>query len=109
MRNSIAVDKVKKRNARSTIYQLDLLMEPDCQLLEQWMHSGLLLWLHLAPVCGTASRARHIRGFDNDPQPLRSEAWPEGLPIYILRILSVFLSPTVCFKLHVVSSNWRVL
>ncbi len=79
LKNSIAVDKVKKRNARSTIYQLDLLGERDCQLLEQWMQSGLLLWLHLAPVCGTASRARDIRRFDNDPQPLRSSAWPEGL------------------------------
>ena len=76
LKSSIAVDKIKKRNARSTIYQLDLLVVQDRQLLEQWMLSGLLLWLHLAPVCGTASRARR---FDNDPQPLRSEAFPEGL------------------------------
>ena len=80
MKNSIAVDKVKKQNARSTIYQLDLLSDRDRQLLEQWMHSGLLLWIHLAPVCGTASRARDIRRFHNDPKPLRSEDWPEGLP-----------------------------
>ena len=80
MKNSIAVDKVKKRNARSTIYQLDLLLERDRQLLDQWMLSGLLLWIHLAPVCGTASRARDIRRFDDDPKPLRSEACPEGLP-----------------------------
>ena len=39
-----------------------------------------LLWIHLAPVCGTASRARDIRRFHNDPKPLRSEEWPEGLP-----------------------------
>ena len=80
MKNSIAVDKVKKQNACSTIYQLDLLSDRDRQLLEQWMHSGLLLWIHLAPVCGTASRARDIRRFHNDPKPLRSEDWPEGLP-----------------------------
>ena len=80
MKNSIAVDKVKKRNARSTIYQLDLLLERDRQLLDQWMLSGLLLWVHLAPVCGTASRARDIRRFDDDPKPLRSEAHPEVLP-----------------------------
>ena len=80
LKNSIAVDKVRKRNARSTIYQLDLLEQRDRQLLEQWMLSGLLLWMHLAPVCGTASRARDIRRFENDRQPLRSEEWPEGLP-----------------------------
>ena len=72
LKNSIAVDKVRKRNARSTIYQLDLLQR-DRQLHEQWMLSGLLLWVHLAPVCGTASCARDIRRFENDPQPLRSE------------------------------------
>ena len=80
MKNSIAVDKIKKQNARSTIYQLDLLSSRDRQLLEQWMLSGLLLWIHLAPVCGTANRARDIRRFHNDPKPLRSEDWPEGLP-----------------------------
>ena len=61
LKNSIAVDKVRKRSARSTIYQLDLLQERDKRLLEQWMLSGLLLWVHLAPVCGTASRAPDIR------------------------------------------------
>ena len=80
MKNSIAVDKVKKQNARSTVYQLNLLSLRDRQLLEQWMHSDLLLWIHLAPVCGTASRARDIRGFDDDPKPLRSPQWPEDLP-----------------------------
>ena len=80
LKNSISVDKVRKRNARSTIYQLDLRQERDRQLLEQWTPSGLLLWAHLAPVCCAASRARDIRRFDNDPQPLRSEDWPEGLP-----------------------------
>ena len=80
MKNSIAVDKVKKQNARSTVYQLNLLSLRDRQLLEQWMHSDLLLWIHLAPVCGTASRARDIRRFDDDPKPLRSPQWPEGLP-----------------------------
>ncbi len=43
------------------------------------MQSPLLLWVHLAPVCGTASRARDIRHFANDPKPLRSDDMPEGL------------------------------
>ena len=40
----------------------------------------MLLWVPLAPVCGTASRARDIRRFDGDPLPLRSNDYPEGLP-----------------------------
>ena len=77
--SSLAVDKVRKRGARSTIFQLDLTCERDQCLLEQWMQSPLLLWVHLAPVCGTASRARDIRRFANDPKPLRSDEKPEGL------------------------------
>ena len=77
--SSLAVDKVKKRGARSTTFQLDLTCERDQCLLEQWMQSPLLLWVHLALVCGTASRARDIRRFANDPRPLRSNESPEGL------------------------------
>ena len=68
---SIAVDKVKKSNARSTIFQLNLLKTSDRCLLEQWIQSLNLLWLHLALVCGTASRARDIRVYPGDPPPLR--------------------------------------
>ena len=56
----IAVDKVRKQNSRSTIYQLDLMQAADRELLEEWLSSPLLLWVHFAPVCGTASRAREI-------------------------------------------------
>lgn len=78
--SSIAIDKVKKKNSRSTIFQLDLLNNKDRALLYQWMQSPMLLWVHLAPVCGTASRARDIRRFEGDPVPLRSNLYPEGLP-----------------------------
>ena len=44
-------------------------------------------WVHFAPPCGTASRARERRLFDAgglpaalDPQPLRSDEHPDGLP-----------------------------
>ena len=53
----MAVDTVRKPNARCTIYQLDLLQASDTELLEEWLSSPLLLWVHFAPVCGTASRA----------------------------------------------------
>ena len=78
----IAIDKIKKSNARCTIFQLDLLQQSDRELLEQWLLSPLLLWVHFAPVCGTASRAREIprRGVANLPRPLRSLEFPLGLP-----------------------------
>ena len=38
------------------------------------------IWIHLAPVFGTANRAREIRRFPSDPKPLHSNEWPEGLP-----------------------------
>ena len=79
MGSSIAIDKVKKKSARSSIIQLDLCNRHHRALLEEWLLSPLLLWIHIAPVCGTASRARDIRCFPGDPQPLRSNLQPEGL------------------------------
>ena len=35
----IAVDKVRKQNSRSTIYQLDLMQAADRELLEEWLSS----------------------------------------------------------------------
>ena len=78
--NSIAVDKIRKRSSRSSIFQFDLLIQRDREILEQWIDSPLLLWIHLAPVCGTTSRARDFRRFANDPRPLRSNECPEGRP-----------------------------
>ena len=47
----MAIDKIRKQNARCTIYQLDLLQADDRELLEEWLSSPLLLWAHFAPVC----------------------------------------------------------
>ena len=77
---SIAVDKVQKRGSRASIIRLDLTRDVDCHLLESWLSSDLLLWVHLAPVCGTASRAREIRIHPSDPKPLHSSDYPDGLP-----------------------------
>ena len=78
----MAVDKIRKQNARSTIYQLDLMQGQDRELLEEWLSSPLLLWAHFAPVCGTASRAREIPRpeLTAAPRPLRSVEFPLGLP-----------------------------
>ena len=80
LNSSIAIDKIKKPNARPTILQLNLLLAEDRTLLETWLESPLLAWVHLAPVCGTASRAQNLQKGPADPQPLRSLDYPEGLP-----------------------------
>ena len=77
---SIAVDKDRKKGARCSIFQLDLRKPEDRNLLEYWMESPLLPWVHFAPVCGTASRAREIQRSKTDPRPLRSDEFPHGLP-----------------------------
>ena len=78
----MAIDKIRKQNARCTIYQLDLLQADDRELLEEWLSSPVLLWAHFAPVCGTASRAREIPRpeLSMAPRPLRSMEHPLGLP-----------------------------
>ena len=77
--SSIAVDKTRKKATCSTILQLDPCNQHHRSLLEQWLHSPMCLWVHVAPVCGTAPNARDIRRFLGDPQPLRSNEEPEGL------------------------------
>ena len=78
--NSIAVDKTQKHGCFSSIIRLDLTREADSSLVDAWLDSGLLIWVHLAPVCGTASRARDIQVSANDPPPLRSNEHPNGFP-----------------------------
>ena len=38
----------------------DILDPKDGELLYHWLDANLLTWVHLAPVCGTFSRARQI-------------------------------------------------
>ena len=63
-------------NDEAVKYVLALLKQP-----------GLVFYLHAAPPCGTASRAREkklswkVKALGaKEPQPLRSEKWPHGIP-----------------------------
>lgn len=64
-------------DAASFVY---LTREVDSSLIDAWLESSMLVWIHLAPVCGTASRARDIQVLATDPKPLRSCEHPDGLP-----------------------------
>ena len=78
--DSIAVDKFKKRGAKTAVIPLDLTCADHQALVEQWLESGQVAWVHLAPPCGTASLARTIPvpGSTFVPQPLRSRDEPQG-------------------------------
>ena len=78
MTNSLALDKIRKRGSKTTIFVFDITKPESRELLMHWLDSPLLAWVHLAPVCGTCSKAREIP--NGGPPPLRSEAFPMGLP-----------------------------
>ena len=75
---SLALDKMRKKGAKATIFVFDILDPKDQELLYHWLESDLVAWVHIAPVCGTCSRARQIR--NGGPRPLRSDTYPMGLP-----------------------------
>ena len=60
---------------------LDLSTEAGQKAFWQLVEERKVLYVHFAPPCGTASRAREKRlrsGFD--PKPLRSDEAPDGIP-----------------------------
>ena len=64
------------------ILQLDLLNPHHVDLLWGLIRESMVAYVHLAPPCGTSSRARErpMKGVSKAPQPLRSEEFPLGLP-----------------------------
>ena len=79
--DSFGVDhKVGKQRVKTVC--LDLSVETNQQLVEQWCLSGHCLWVHWGIPCGTASRARFRRlsKKSHGPPPLRSDRWPDGVP-----------------------------
>ena len=88
----VAIDRSKER-AKGPITILDLTLEEDIQFLEEFIEqeSHNICLIHFAPPCGTCSAARkrklpakiaatlHKAGI-TPPQPLRSAAFPMGLP-----------------------------
>ncbi|CAE7403302.1 unnamed protein product [Symbiodinium microadriaticum] len=78
-RDSVGVDHVVPKHIVSPIVKLDLLEPDSVQMLFDMIDSPFCIYVHLAPPCGTASRAREIPG-RHMPQPARSEMHPDGLP-----------------------------
>ena len=60
---------------------LDLRLTESWQLLQRLVSQHSTIWVHIAPPCGTASRARERPLRENywGPKPLRSSDFPWGL------------------------------
>lgn len=83
-----AVDHIKNRHRQChPCIKIDLSTDEGYKYVLSLLKSGLVMYLHAAPPCGTASRAREKKISSRlkkkgvpEPRPLRSTAFPEGLP-----------------------------
>eukprot|EP00434_Breviolum_minutum_P016188 symbB.v1.2.014264.t1/scaffold1033.1/size247163/2 len=79
---ALAVDfSGNKHSALHHVVYLDLRLAESWQLLQRLVSQHSVIWVHIAPPCGTASRARErpLRGNYWGPKPLRSSDSPWGL------------------------------
>ena len=85
--NGIPVDhKTNLHVQRAACLVIDLTRADSWVLLVKLLDTGRVLYVHSAPPCGTASRARerplpnHATGKFPEPKPLRTNNFPEGKP-----------------------------
>ena len=63
------------------ILVIDLNSVSQVRIFDELIRQRRLLYVHFAPPCGTASKARTIKlNLKNEPKPLRSLRFPMGLP-----------------------------
>lgn len=81
MKESYGVDHLVAKHVRSPTLKLDLNTEDGQTVLLQLLEDPDLCYVHMAPPCGTSSRARDLRRrYGYDPPQLRTEERPDGLP-----------------------------
>jgi hypothetical protein len=86
--NAMGIDWLRNKSKPEAAVCLLDLCDNECQLMVlRLIQSGRTVHVHMAPPCGTASRARERRISKKlrqqgcpEPLPLRSNRWPEGLP-----------------------------
>ena len=85
---SLGVDHhLNRTRLKAAAVKLDLQQQWVQELIFKEISMGRVDAVHLGPPCGTSSRARNIpikkrlrRAGAPNPQPLRSDRYPEGLP-----------------------------
>ena len=86
MASAFGTDHVRHKQTMAQVVLADLTTKAGVELLMQWLSNPSVLGIFLAPPCGTASRARAIPlkrkrpGDPPAPKPLRSDAFPNGIP-----------------------------
>ena len=80
LRDSFGVDHVVSNHLAAPVLQLDLL-KPEClKFVEQLILEAACVYVHFAPPCGTASRARFIKRKGRfNPPILRTDDKPNGI------------------------------
>ena len=85
---AMAFDKTSKRSEGQSVLEYDLSNRDEVDSLLRFIeiNADLIALIHLAPPCGTASRARgkrlHFLKSLNikEPRPLRDDTFPDGFP-----------------------------
>ena len=78
---AIGIDhKGNKDSPLAKTVWLDLATKSGQLQFWDYIRTGRVRYVHFAPPCGTASRAREVRRRGIDPKPLRSAEFPDGLP-----------------------------
>ncbi|CAE7664604.1 car [Symbiodinium sp. CCMP2592] len=77
--DAFGVDHVVGKTACCSVLQLDLTCADSIAHLWSILKDPAVKFIHFAPPCGTASRARDIQ-FPGAPPVLRNESHPEGVP-----------------------------
>ena len=81
--DAIGIDYASNKDRpESKVYWFDVTCASEKKEMIAWIKQiKNLKWVHFAPPCGTASRAREVRrNVPNCPRPLRSDELPDGLP-----------------------------
>ena len=81
MHDSVGIDSTVHKHLKSPILRLDLTKNSSIELVERMISQETLAFIHFAPPCGTASRARNIYRpeYSHNPPPCRSDHLPDGL------------------------------
>ena len=122
----MAIDRSRER-AKGPLTILDLTVEEDIKFLEDFIKQEAhnICLIHFAPPCGTCSAARKRKlpaaiaaklqqAGVTPPQPLRSEAFPMGLPgiagldLYKVKQANTLYHTTKRLALLAISLNIRV-
>ena len=96
LRDSFGIDHAISNKLVAPVVQLDLADHANFEFLQSIIQEPSCIYVHFAPPCGTASRARFIKRKGRyNPPVLRTETKPDGLsnltPLHAAKVASANL------------------